>query len=224
MTNTGSMKLIGEVCRSCGIKVVAYHAYLTDFSDLSTEIEREKRVDTCRRQIDTMLELGGVVWGSHAGVGDATLVKCYRELAQHIEGTKAHIAVENFGVELYVKVRMAFLDEIDHPQVGMILDIGHERDPDGGNPVCVPGGPTRVVNACHKRLCHIHMHGFKDGQDHFPPMVQGDTIQWVELFQALYATGYSGYMNFEPASKHQDTLQATADVPEKIVKMEAHTR
>ncbi|MFH1730697.1 MAG: TIM barrel protein [Planctomycetota bacterium] len=224
MTDADSMRLIGEDCRSCGIEIAAYHADRTNFLDLETEADRRKRVDRCRRQIDTMLELGGNVWGSHAAVADEEMMKSHRELARHVEGTGAHIAVENFGGELSVEARMAFLTEIDHPQVGMILDIGHESTPTGENPMCLPGGPTRVVNHCQERLCHIHMHGFKDGCDHFPPLVEGDCIQWIELFRALRAVGYCGHMNFEPRSGHQNALQATAGFPERIVEMEAQAR
>ena len=227
MANARSMRFIGEACRSCGVEVGAYHAHKTNFSDLDTEAERSARVDLCRRQIDTMLELGGTVWGSHARAADATLVRCYEELARHIEGTEAAIAVENFKSEgMWVEDRMAFLDEIDHPQVGMILDIGHVRNREGANPMTLPGGPTRVLEICGSRLRHVHLHGFKDGVDHFPPFVEGDTIQWVELFRMFRAIGYSGAINFEPSGEphHHNTLQATALAPERIVEMEAQMR
>lgn len=223
MADADSMRKIGEISHSCGIDIVAYHAWMTNFSDLDTEAKRVERVDLCRRQIDTMLELGGTVWGSHAQEMDTDLIKSYRELAQHIQGTKAFITVENFGGELCVDARMAFLDEIDHPQVGLILDIGHERNSDGENSMCIPGEPTRIVEFCRKHLCHIHMHGFKDGADHHPPLVEGDGIQWVELFRALRAVGYSGYMNFEP-SRRDNALEATANAPARIVELEAQGR
>ena len=227
MTDIRSMRFIGEICRSCGIKVGAYHANKVNFSDLDTEVKRKERVDFCRRQIDTMLELGGDVWGSHAGLADGTLFKCYEELARHVEHTKARIAVENFMTPgKWVEDRVAFLNEMDHPHVGMILDVGHVRNHAGENPMTMPGGPTRVLELCAQRLIHIHMHGFRDGIDHFPPFVEGDSIQWVELFRMLYAKGYSGHMNFEPSGApiHHGSVQATGAVPERIVEMEAQTR
>lgn len=227
MTDSGSMKLIGEVCRICGIQVVAYHAHMMNFADLDSEAKRIERVDRCRRQIDTMLELGGVVWGSHARASDPTLLRCYQELARHVEGTRAFITVENFSAEgMWIEDRMTFLDEINNPQVGMILDIGHVRDRDGVNPMCVPGGPTRVIEMCRRRICHVHLHGFNNGRDHFPPCVEGDSIQWVELFRLLHAMEYSGAINFEPAGepKHHNSVQLTAGFPERIVEMEAQTR
>jgi sugar phosphate isomerase/epimerase len=227
MADARSMRFIGEVCRSCGIEVVAYHAHKTNFSDLDTEAKRIARVDFCRRQIDTMLDLGGKLWGCHAHIMDATLIQCYEELARHVEGTGAVVTVENFtGEGMWVEDRMAFLDKIDHPQVGMILDIGHVRDREGTNPMTLPGGPTQVLELCGRHLRHVHLHGFKDGVDHFPPFVEGDTIRWAELFRMLRTIGYPGAINFEPSGEphHHNTLQAVALAPERIVEMETQSR
>jgi len=222
LTDPGSMRLIGEGCRACGIEIVAYHAHKTNFSGLDTEAERCARVDHCRRQIDTMLELGGALWGPHAGAADAATVKCFADLARHVEHTPVRIGIENFGGPgTEVEDRAALIDELGHPQVGMILDIGHVRDERGANPMTIPGGPTRALETCGDRLIHVHLHGFKDGVDHFPPFVEGDGIRWVELFRMLRAIGYPGYINFEPSGEPrcQGALEATASVPERIVEM-----
>lgn len=224
MTDMGSMRALGETFRANGIEVGAYHAHRTTFGEIGTEADRQERVDLCRRQIDTMLELGGRVWGCHAGQSDASMVTSYRELARHVEGTGAAITVENFsspGVE--VEDRIAFLNEIDHPQVGMILDIGHVRNGEGINPMTLPGGPTEVLELCGRRLLHIHMHGFKDGRDHHPPLCDGDQIQWLELFQMLRRVAYPGWMNFEPIgdARHANTLDYTRRAPERIVELAA---
>jgi sugar phosphate isomerase/epimerase len=227
MTDRRSMQYVGEAFRSHGIQVVAYHAHMTNFSNLETEEKRRGRVDHCRRQIDTMLELGGNVWGSHATDTDGTLFKCYSDLIRHIEGTNVVILIENFKDEgMWVEDRLSFLDKMNHPQVGMILDIGHVRNPDGANPMTLPGGPTRVISVCRRHLRHVHLHGFKDGVDHYPPLADGDTIQWVELFRMLHAIGYDGYINFESKGepKHLNTIEATALAPERIVALEASIR
>lgn len=227
MADRQSMKYIGEVCRSCDIRITAYHAHKINFSDLSTDEKRTTRVDLCRRQIDTMLELGGKVWGSHASITDGILLKCYEELARHIEGSEAVIAIENFkDAGQWAEDRVVFLDKIKHPQVGMILDVGHARDASGTNPLTVPGGPTRVLGICGRHVRHVHLHGFKEGEDHFPPLIEGDTMQWVELFGMLRSIRYSGFMNFEPKGepKHCNSIAATALFPERIIAMEARTR
>jgi sugar phosphate isomerase/epimerase len=232
MSDMRSMRHMGGACRSAGIEVAAYHAHMKDLSGVDTEAERTARVDLCRRQIDTMLDLGGTLWASHTSDTDATAIRCYEELARHVESTGAAIAVENFdraegkGVE----DRLAFLDTIDHPQAGLLLDIGHfplrrTWGADRESPMTVPGGPTQVLEACGRRLRHVHLHGCKDGVDHFPPFAEGDSIQWVELFRMLRAVGYSGDMNFELQGepKHQNSMEAVGLVPERIVAMEAET-
>ncbi|RLB31782.1 MAG: hypothetical protein DRG87_01495 [Deltaproteobacteria bacterium] len=226
MADARSMRYIADICRACGIQIVAYHAHRTNFAFLDTEEKRKAEVDRCRRQIDTMLEWGGKVWGSHATTMNGTLQKSYEDLARHIEGTDVSIAIENFKAEEYwVEKRVTFLDKIDHPQVGMILDVGHVRNKEGINPMTVPGGPTAVLDMCQKRLCWIHLHGFKDDVDHFPPFAEGDTMQWVEIFRMLRKIGYSGNFNFEPKGEpiHFNTIEETAKAPMRIVELEART-
>ncbi len=222
MTDLRSMRHVEKACRSCGIEIVAYHAHKTHFSDLDTEEKRAVHVDRCRRQIDTMLELGGRVWGSHARTTDGTLQRCYEELAKHVEGTAASIAVENFkDAGLWVEDRVAFLDRIGHPQVGMILDVGHVRNAEGANPMTLPGGPTAVLRLCGRHLRFVHMHGFKDGVDHYPPFAEGEAMQWVELFRMLRTVGYAGNLNFEPKGepRHRNAIAETALAPQRIVEL-----
>ena len=220
MTDLRSMRYIADVCSSCGIQIVAYHAHSTDFKDVDTESRRAAEVDRCRRQIDTMIELGGKVWGSHARLMNGTLRKSYEELARHVEGTDAVITIENFkDEECWVEKRVAFLDEIDHPQVGMILDVGHVRNKSGVNPMTVPGGPTEVIDMCRNRLFWVHLHGFRGGEDHVPPFDEGDVMQWVEIFRMLGNIGYSRNLNFEPRGEpiHFDAIEKTAQAPKRIV-------
>ena len=220
LAEPSSMRHIGDACTQCGIQVVAYHAYKTSFADVDTDSKRQERVDLCRRQIDTLLELGGTLWGSHAGEGDDIVEKSYQELARHVEGTVSTIAVENFGREgVTVEDRVAFLDRMDHPQVGMILDIGHERNAEGVNPMTLPGEPTALLERCGHRLRHLHLHGFKEGRDHHPPLVDGDEIQWRELFEMVRAVNYPGDFNFEPRGMLTDleTLDYIERAPEKLV-------
>ena len=225
MADAGSMRLIGKTLRSCGLELTAYHAHETFFSDLESEAQRVARVDFCRRQIDTMLDLGGVVWGSHAQHATRMVVQCYEDLVRHVEGTPAVITIENFPRQDHmVEDRMKFLNQINHPKVGMILDIGHVRNSEGLNQMTVPGGPTEVLQICGSRLLSVHLHGFKD-TDHYPPLVEGDRIQWVELFRMLRAVGYFGAINFESRGlpRHHNTLEAVAAVPERIVRLEAES-
>jgi sugar phosphate isomerase/epimerase len=224
MADPRSMRYVEKACRSCGIRIVAFHAHKTHFSDVDTAAKRVERVDRCKRQIDTMLALGGTLWGSHARLADGILRQCYEELARHVEGTGAAIAVENFkDPGMWVEDRVAFLDAIGHPQVGMILDVGHVRNVGGANPMTLPGGPTEILRRCGKHLRFVHLHGFKDGVDHYPPFAEGETLQWVELFHMLRAVGYAGHLNFEPKGEphHANTIPETALAPQRIVALAA---
>ena len=82
------------------------------------------------------------------------------------------------------------------------------------------------LETCAGRLFHLHLQGFKNGKDHHPPFVAGASIQWVEPFRMLRATGSSGPMDFEPlgAPRHHNTLAAVAAAPERLVQMHAETR
>lgn len=219
ITNRGSMKLMGDLFKSCGIKVIAYHAHHTHFTDIDSEEARSERVSICKRQIDTLMELGGTVWGSHTGKPDSYAMKSYEELARYVEGTDVMVTIENFGSpETHVQQRVAFLDKINHKNVGMILDIGHVRNDQGRNPMTIPGGPAEIINMCGKHLKHLHLHGFKNGRDHHPPLIEGDTIQWVELFIELRDVKYAGAINFEPSGEPtlSETLEYTTRFPSAL--------
>ena len=152
-----SMRLVDDACRKCGIEVAAYHAYLTTFVDVETEAQRVDRVDLCRRQIDTLLELGGTFWCCHAQA-EGVVEQSYQELARHIEGTRAVIAVENFNRPgIQVEDRVQLLDRWDLPDVGMILDVAHEFKADGSNPLALAGEASTTVARCGRHLRHIHL-------------------------------------------------------------------
>ena len=223
MTSNRSMRHVSQICRNSGVEIDAYHAHKTTLSGLETEKKRRSIVDTCKRQIDTLLELGGTIWGCHTrSTDDGNVRKSYEELLRSVEGTDAIITVENFNTDegVFVHDRVSFLDEINHPQMGMILDIGHVLDENNENPMTYPGGPTYVVGLCSHLLRHVHLHGFTD-TDHWPPMCEGDGIQWLELFRALKSSDYSGCFNFEPFGEptHLGSVEATGVFPEKIVEI-----
>ena len=214
-----SMGMIDRTCRNSGVEVVSYHAYKTTFEGIESEVQRQERVNLCRRQIDTMLELGGTFWCCHAMVTNETVEKSYRELAQHVEGTAAVIAIENFNrTQLQVEDRVRFLDYLDLPKVGMILDVAHEFDADGVNPLAVAGRASETINHCGRHLRHIHLQGYRDGKGHHPPLIEGDQIQWREIFATLAAMDYPGEFTFEPGGMlaNLQTLNYIGHAPERL--------
>ncbi len=216
-----SMGYIFEECKNAGLEVCAFHAADVSFQELDTSEKRDREVDRCKRQIDVMLEGGAGIWGSHAKEITFAVEYCLEELLEHTEGTGAVIVLENFARPLEsVFDRVKFIERINHPNLGLLLDIGHVRNSELKNPMTIPGGPSEVLDMCGKHLRFMHLHGFVD-KDHYPPLGEGDLIQWVELFDKLYDTGYEGFFNFEPKGEafHSRSLELTSEAPSRIAKM-----
>ena len=202
MADRDAIGSINELVRSCRVQIVAFHADKTNFDRVELETGRIRCVDRCKRQIDRMMEIGGTVWSSHALRSTPALPRSYDELARYDEGTNVRVALDNFASQdTTVAERVAFLDDLDHVHAGLLLDIGHVKDPRGSNPMTRPGGPARIINLCRHRLCHLHLHGYSAGRrrpDDDPPMIDGDTMQWVEVFRTLRQIDYQGGFTFEP--------------------------
>lgn len=119
-----------------------------------------------------------------------------------------------------------FVDKVDRPNYGMTLDIGHvavKRDPNGPggwknarNLLCEPGNADRIIRGCGDRLWHLHLHDFVD-HDHYAPYV--GSIQWEELFEALYRNCYGGWFMFESEFPDEETvLSNVASTPARFGK------
>lgn len=215
MARMDSMEHVFAACNAAGVKICAYHAFKITFEDMDTDAERTARIDQCKSQIDTLLASGGKIWGPHAREITPECEGCLAELLKHVEGTDAVIVLENFAHDgMGLADRMEFLDKVDHPQLGLLLDIGHLRDAEGRNPITLPGGPSKVLDLCASKLVHTHLHGFVD-KDHYPPFAEGDGVQWEELFAKLFDIGYAGVFNFEPRS-NPGAVEMTAEVPARL--------
>ena len=91
------------------------------------------------------------------------------------------------------------------------------------NPMTVPGAPTVLLEQCGHRLRHIHLQGYKDGSGHHPPLVEGDEIQWRELFERLAAINYPGEFTFEPGGMlaNMETLDYIGHAPEHLAALQS---
>jgi sugar phosphate isomerase/epimerase len=223
MSDMGSMRYIFDMCKKAGIKITAYHSHFVEPTGIESREKLDKLIDDCKRQLETLQEAGGNIWASHARGIDSSVCRLYEELLRFVEGTNLKLAVENFFKEgTLVQDRLEFLREFDHPQLGLVLDIGHVRE-NGVNLMILEGEPTRILHECAKKLFHLHLHGFKDGHDHYPPRCEGDIIRWEEIFINLKEIGYNGYFNFESKGlpKHKDTLLYVSKMPEYIYEVMA---
>ena len=209
-----SMADVVANCRDFGLTVTSFHSRSVRFNErgVGPEVERSKRM------IDHLLALRGKVWGTHAKTQDPETRAGYEALARHYEGADVSLVVENFNAQPIREV-IEWIDGLGHPQVGMILDVGHEITPEGQDVFTFPGKPTEILHAIGPRLRHVHLHDFRDGVDHYPPF-EGE-LQWVELFRALKAINYRGAILFEPASQGDapDTIRKVGRVPERLAAM-----
>ena len=216
-----SMKIIKDTCNDLGLAVGTYHSGQTNF-EVDSEAERRKRVDNCKRQIGTLLWMGGNIWGCHGRVKTPATWKSLEELLRHFEGEDVHLLVENFGPGQTIEDNIEFIDSIGHPQLGMIIDIGHVRNSEGQNPMTLSGVPTEKFHKVGSRLRHVHLHDFYDGIDHRAPF--DGNMPWLEIFQALYDIDYKGFIHFEvaPPPRSVDALPKIKEVPKKIMELHAH--
>jgi len=212
-----TMEGIVAGCREVGLRILSFHSRSVQFHTLGVEAE----VERCRRMIDHLLDVGGNVWGTHCRIEDPETTEGYARLAEIYEGTDLSLVVENFTQGQTIQAVIDWVDTMNHPRIGMILDVGHERTPEGEDVMTFPGESTRILNAIGPRLRHIHLHDFLDGRDHHRPFTGG--LQRVEVFRGLRAIDYAGAFLFEPApwGETADILQSVGSVPEKIVQMAA---
>ena len=209
-----TMNSIVEAIREAGLTVTSFHSRSVDFQRLGLEAEIERS----RRMIDHLIELGGAVWGTHVQIADPATRAGYEALARRYEGQGLSLTIENFGFSGRQDIRSCidWIDSIGHPAIGQILDVGHERNEQGLNPMTLPGEPTRILREIGPRLRHVHLHDFRDGRDHRPPF-EGD-LQWREVFRGLREIDYQGAFMFEPecGPDYAETICKVGGVPERI--------
>ena len=71
-------------------------------------------------------------------------------------------------------------------------------------------------------LRHIHLQGYRDGNGHHPPLVEGDEIQWHEIFTTLAAIDYPGEFTFEPRGMlaNLESLDYIGKAPERLAALQ----
>ena len=213
-----TMKDIVAACRDLGLSITSFHSCSINYAQTG-QAEWQKEVDRSKRMIDHLISIGGKVWGTHVLISQPQTKDAYYQLAKYYEGQDISLVVENFGPRQSVPACIEWIDSIAHPQIGMILDVGHERNTQKQNPMTIPGQPTKIIQAIGRRLVHIHLHDFIDGRDHHAPFEQTGEIQWDETFSALKEIDYQGVFMFEPRSqgdRPSDPVVKVGQVPETI--------
>lgn len=220
-----TMKEIVAVCRDLGLSINAFHSpsivnYPNDKSQWQKEIDRSKRI------IDHLISIGGRIWGTHVRITDGKTRDAYYELAQCYEGQDIRLVVESDDLsEQDAQAAIEWIDAISHPQIGLLLDVGHERKRDAPdqNPMTIPNQAAGIIKALGPRLHHLHLHDVVDGRDHYAPFETQGQLQWGEIFSALKDIDYQGIFMFEPVveihgvSRSSDPVGKVGQVPDGIV-------
>jgi L-ribulose-5-phosphate 3-epimerase len=143
--------------------------------------------------IDTILVVPGVVneETSYDTAYDRSQ-EALNELGDFAAKQKVTIGVENvWNKFLLSPLEMKqFIDEIDHPAVGVYFDVGN---------VLVSGFPEQWIRILGSHIKKVHVKDFKTEVGNitgFTSLLQGD-VRWKEVQKALGEIGYDGYLTSE---------------------------
>lgn len=221
-----TMAEIVSICRDLGLSISSFHSpsiisYPNDQSQWAREIDRSKRI------IDHLISIGGRIWGTHVRITDEKTKDAYYELAKYYEGQDISLVIESDDTALQdAQACVEWIDSISHPQIGLLLDVGHERDRNAPqqNPMTISGQAARIIKAVGHRLHHLHLHDVIEGLDHYAPFETKGELQWGEIFSALKDINYQGVFMFEPVmairgcSRSSNPVGKVGQVPEKLAK------
>ena len=205
-------EIIAE-CRKQGVAIVAVHGpnMPCDWPYDELRLAAAKESIAAAR---VAVEMGAGIFVGHFTTNEYA-EKTVCEMLEQLDDTDIVLAIENMPGTPNLGECRDFVERIDSDRLGITLDIGHVRDPDGVNPFIKDGGAARAVTLCKGRLVHVHLHDFVDS-DHYPPF--DGKVRWDETFGALGDIGYAGEYMFEAIARisFADTLQKTAAFPDEF--------
>lgn len=165
------------------------------------ESVREQARDVVLRMIelagtlgaDTVLVVPGLVTQdvSYEHAYDRAQEAC-AQLAATASGTGVTIAIENVWNRFLLSPLefKRFIDEIDHPQVQVYLDVGN---------VLPNGFPEQWIRALAHRIRRVHVKDFRKEIGNisgFTTLFRGD-VNWTQVLCALKEIGYDEYLTAE---------------------------
>ena len=189
--NRAHISEIVSECENLGVSIVSMHSASFPY-DSEEEDRRKKAVADGVLAAEVAEEMGARVLVCHFGTEDRS-EKSITEMLDRLQGHSIKLAIEN-GTDLADYT--AFVDKIGSDQFGIVVDIGHTRDEDKVNPFIKKDRARENMVQCGKRLIHLHLHDWVDG-DHFSPL--DGSIEWAEVFAAFKDIDYAGALMFEAA-------------------------
>ena len=216
-----TMKEIVSACEDLGLSITSFHSRSINYAR-NGKVQWQKEVDRSKRMIDHLISIGGKIWGTHVLIAEGKTKEAYYELAKYYEGQDICLVIENdMWASQSIQACMEWIDSISHPQIGLLLDVGHERNAQDQNPMTIPDQAAGAIQAIGHRLRHIHLHDFIGGRDHYPPFEQAGELQWHEIFSALKGIDYQGIFMFEPRKEgdgSSNPVGKVGQVPETIAR------
>lgn len=199
---------IAAECARQGVAIVSVHGPNVPYAS-EYEAVRRAAAEEAIASARAAEELGASVFIGHFDVNDRS-ERTVCDMLAALDDCRIKLSTEN-GQDL--RDYAAFVDRIGSDRLGMVVDIGHTRDPDGVNPFVKKGRAREALHACGRRLIHVHLHDFADA-DHYPPFDGG--IEWGDVFLGLGDIAYGGHYLFEVFSRisPEDTLRKVDGFPD----------
>ena len=200
--NRAQMDEILAECRNQGVTITSVHApgspapgFGGDSPVYDAE-DSDQRREAVRQAVGFARlaeEMGASILVAHFGVNERS-ARTVTEVLEQLADSSLKLTVENVPNVPDLRDYMAVVDRVGSEQFGMTVDIGHARDSEGINPFIQREVARSAMAQCGKRLFHLHLHDFTDG-DHIAPFL--GRIEWEEVFAAFADTAYAGSLMFE---------------------------
>ncbi|MGI6454708.1 MAG: sugar phosphate isomerase/epimerase family protein [bacterium] len=196
ITDPEEVQRAGMAIRDQGFRAVSMHApsAVGDLSSLD-ELQREETIMNCQKTLDAAMLMGATLVTFHPSSieGEMTQAKerylalqeTLRDLSGYAEDRDVKIAIENFPcpffgcepVELYQKIK-----EVDAPNVGMCLDIGH---------AFVGDHLPKVLPELGEKIFAVHASDNRGRVDEHMSPGQG-VIPWEQIINGLRQIDFKG--------------------------------
>jgi len=177
----------------------AIKASRVDLGETDASVYRES-ADDLKRCIDWLQEAGGTFLVVHPGglslaasrtARRASLARGLTELADHAEGSRVVVCVENMPPGVHPGSLMGelheLLAELDRPGLALALDTGHAH---------LSADLRAETAAAGSRLATTHVHD-NDGRSDTHDAPGRGTIDWIDWAIALDRIGYRGPIMLE---------------------------
>ena len=206
-------------CRKQGVSVGSVHGNLQRKYNDRNEEKRRAAAAALLDEVRFSEQAGATIVVAHFGTDDPAR-KTVTELLDRTEDLRIRLTVENMGGGL--KPYADFVDRIGSERFGMIVDIGHARDPDGVNSFVKPGRAADVLALAGRRIWHLHLHdtfNLRTKPDHRAPLHPDGIIRWDEVFAGLKAIDYRGAFLFEDGrgENPEEWTSLAADFPKNFI-------